>query len=186
MEGIDVLRDFRFGHELLAIASNLATTAENSPAGVRYKPSLASMVISAFAMEALANEAGEKLIKEWAEFESVKPKAKIILCSKALHIEPDFSAEPWQTVSEALKFRNIVVHKKPEVVKVRIEGDSINNQLTVPAWPITRFERKLTPENAKRFSEAASKLKGIWYAASVHLNKELEFYDTLTKRRTDS
>lgn len=72
-----------------------------------------SIVFSAFCIEAYLNQIGEKLFRNWAEFERQSHKKKLKKIAELLAFNPDFSSLPFKSYDEIFGFRNLIAHAKP-------------------------------------------------------------------------
>lgn len=83
-----------------------------------YHQFLASLVFTAFTIEAYLNHVGCILFKSWPEYErSLGPMQKLALLCERVEVTPDYSRRPWQILSQLLPFRNTVAHGKTEVLE---------------------------------------------------------------------
>ena len=123
---------------------------------------LATMMFSALAVEALANAFGERKVDNWSDYESSTPNAKLQLVAVSLHIKYDRQIEPWATARWLIKFRNLVAHAKPQLI--RDEVVLTQNELDKRLFdrPESKIEREVTVENAARALSAASAIKELF------------------------
>ena len=98
----------------LAIAYCQLKMAKGMKEDYRFRSIVPSMAFSVFRVEALCNLYGSQLFPHWEHFESMSLIGKIAMISEFLKIEVDFSREPWQTLNQMKKFRNALVHAKPQ------------------------------------------------------------------------
>jgi hypothetical protein len=85
--------------------------AEENPEGSFYQL-MASLIFTAFTLEAYLNHIGPSIFKCWDDLEQLSPKRKLNLIAEKLKIERDDSNRPFQTVAKLFKFRNDVAHGK--------------------------------------------------------------------------
>ena len=77
----------------------------------------ASLVFTAFALEAYLNHIGARLFKSWEKIErKLTPTEKLSLLCEQLQVSIDWSARPWQTVKDLFRFRNTVAHGRGEAL----------------------------------------------------------------------
>lgn len=129
---------------LKSIAANQLRMAKEEQAGHKFRWVIPSMIFSVFSVEAMANVYGSQIFNNhWKNFESTSIIGKIILVSKELGIDVDFSAQPWQTIQEMIKFRNWLAHVKPHKTSVthEVPHDTPNEQLPrlLPDMQITAY-----------------------------------------------
>jgi hypothetical protein len=125
---------------------------------------LTAIIFSAFALEAIGNSFGEKLIKRWKDFEYSSPIAKMRIVCAQLNIDPDFEGEPWATALWLVTFRNGVAHAKPSF----IETDEIIPASEYNFWhlhsdPQSKIEKQITLENARRAVKAIQEILNLFY-----------------------
>lgn len=106
--------------------------AEEKTEGSLY-PLLASMLFSAFCFEAYLNFLGREQIVDW---ESTERKLgltdKLDLLSKSIKYNVDSGRRPFQTIKELFRFRDMVVHAKPETVTGERKRHKDTGQLRFP------------------------------------------------------
>ena len=155
-------RDFSGHHMLLRVAKSELAEAEKNKLG-RIDRCLVAMTFSALACEALANAIGERIVDSWNDFESLSPKAKIRMLSERLGLPYLSSAQPWLGIHELAKFRNLIVHAKPEKViekKSITEEEYNSNHIEVP---LSKLEKQITVGNARRAIEAVEAIKTMLF-----------------------
>lgn len=153
-----------FAHHMLLHAAQLEIEdAEASELG-RFNKCLAAMVMSALAVEALANAVGSRVSDDWATFEQLRPYEKIDLLVDRLGIQRDTLKEPWTTLHYLHYlggFRNDIAHPKPEeLLSERVLPQAGLTRTAFDA-PLSKLEREITPGNAKRAYAAVHTLKGL-------------------------
>jgi hypothetical protein len=97
---------------------------------------LTAILFSALVFEAFLNALGTGVIRGWPLIErKLAPQEKLDLLAHRLEYGPDFGARPFRTIRELMRFRNVVVHAKPErtIREVEGEGHDICRQLE-PDW----------------------------------------------------
>jgi hypothetical protein len=115
---------------------------------------MASLVFTAFTLEAYLNWLGQKLFPHWSYLERLSPREKIDLISDHVNLSVDNGRRPWQTVKPLFGFRNDIAHGKPETILTRTT-ELINEQLNAHLGQIatTEWENFCTRENAERARE---------------------------------
>jgi len=128
---------------------------------------MASLVFTAFTLEAYLNWLGSKLFPHWRYLERLKPKEKIALISGELKVSVDDSQRPWQTVTPLFGFRNDIAHGKPEAVKTKAV-EPIDERLDekLGQIPRTEWEKFCTCENAERAREDIEQILTILHDAA--------------------
>jgi hypothetical protein len=146
-------------HNLFLSAARDAIDIAESDNSKKTFSSLTAITMSALAIEALCNAVGEKIFKEWSDYESSSPKAKLrIICDK-LNIAYEPKAEPWLTVTWLSQLRNKLAHGKPQLIT---ESDSLEeSHYESKSWdkPESKLEQQLTIGNAKRAYKQITELK---------------------------
>jgi len=101
----------------------------------------ASLIFTAFALEAYLNHVGNKLFKEWKELERLSPKGKLIIIADKLEINIKYGHRPWQVLNKLIGFRNYNAHGKPEhtitnrcIYKIEDDVDKILGVLIMTEW----------------------------------------------------
>ena len=82
-----------------------------------YHQFLASIVFTAFSLEAFLNHIGEIQFETWDELEKLSPKGKIRVLAEKLDVNADFGKRPWQVVPEVFGIRNKIAHGKNELLE---------------------------------------------------------------------
>jgi hypothetical protein len=153
-------RTFFAHHMLLHVAELEIKDAEANKLG-RFNKCLTAMVMSALAVEALANAVGSRVTEDWPTFEKMRPHEKLDYLVQQLAIARDPLQEPWSTLQYLGGFRNDIAHPKPEeVIGNRVLPEA---GLTKTAFdrPLSKLEREVTLGNAKRSYAAVHALKGL-------------------------
>jgi hypothetical protein len=87
----------------------------------------ASLIFTAFALEAYLNHLGPQLLQNWISIERRRsPQAKLKLLCRKLAIKADWSARPWLTINELFSYRNSLAHGRGEELK-EVYRDSVEN-----------------------------------------------------------
>lgn len=93
-------------------AKHMLKLAEESNEGQLYTL-VASLIFSAFTLEAYLNHLGKLRNKEWDEIERKYPKLeKYKLFATAADIKVDFNVRPYRTMKELFEFRDRMAHGK--------------------------------------------------------------------------
>lgn len=142
-------RQFSVHHVLLSTAMKALKDAEREPGIVQHQ--LIAMTLSALALEALANAFGKRFVPNWKHFEMAPPVAKIRTVSHYLDMQDiDFEKEPGSDVVWLMKFRNKIVHAKPErIVSNKVMTHEQFHQEEFD-FPQSKLELDISLSNAKR------------------------------------
>jgi hypothetical protein len=151
-----------FAHHMLLHAADLAIVDAEATEVGRFNKCLSAMVMTALAVEALANAVGSRVVSDdWSAFERLRPHEKIDTLVTTLGITRDTTEQPWTTLQYLGGFRNDIAHAKPEaVVKQRVTPE-VGLTKTAFDKPLSALEREITLGNAKRTLAAVQKLKGL-------------------------
>jgi hypothetical protein len=150
-----------FAHHMLLHAAQLEIEAAKASEVSQFNKCLAAMVMTALAVEALANAVGTRVAKDWIAFERLRPHEKIDFLVKSLGVQRDTGKEPWTSLQYLGGFRNDVAHPKPEVVTQERILPQAGLTKTAFKAPQSRLEREITLGNAMRAYEAVHALKGL-------------------------
>ena len=163
--------------------------AKKDPEGAFYQW-MASLVFTAFMLEAFLNHIGQRVFKCWSDLErGLSPSEKLNLIVEKLGIEKDDGKRPFLTVSGLFKCRNSVAHGKtvylkPEkqVIVVHLsrafDDEHSRERLETP------WEEYCSLENAERALEDAESICRTIHEASGITNDILFSFGmegTLTK-----
>lgn len=153
-------REFFAHHMLLTASETEIAAAERGPEG-QFNRCLASMVMSALAVEALLNAVGSRVAPDWSIFERLRPYEKLDSLIMQLAIPRDTRSEPWETLTFLAKFLNDIAHPKPEALTCEKILPEIALEKAGAARPLSALERDVTLGNARRSFSAVKNLKGI-------------------------
>ena len=153
-------REFFAHHMLLRTAKSNLDQVTASTAN-HFDRCLVAMVFSALAVEALVNAVGSRVVSNWSIFERQRPPEKIDTLLQLLNLDRDARKSPWPALRSLARFRNDVAHPKPErMVKVGTLPENVFDTIFQHA-PLSKLERKITFENARRALEAVQTLKSL-------------------------
>lgn len=153
--------------ELWHASNVMLEKAKKDPKGSYYQL-MASLIFTAFTLEAFLNHIGQSIFKCWNDLEQLSPSRKLNLIAEKLEIERDNGKRPFQTVSKLFRFRNDVAHGKTVYLKSA-------NQITVVDYKFnqhmqeflqTPWENYCNLKNAKRAREDVEKICRIIHKAS--------------------
>ena len=115
-----------------------------------YHQFMASLVFTAFTLEAYLNHIGPKVFSCWDDLERLGPKEKLNVISEKVGLEIDYSRRPWQVMKRLFGFRNDIAHGKS--VKIKSEEtipikDHVDDKLH--GFTKTKWEEYCTENNAE-------------------------------------
>ena len=111
---------------------------------------MASIVFSAFTLEAYLNHLGEKLIHYWITIEkNLSPYQKLEVISTTLNLRIDNGQRPFQSFREIFRFRNFLAHGRTE----KLTDDSVQklSEGENPELPKTEWQEALSIKYAQRY-----------------------------------
>ena len=132
---------------------------------------MASLVFTAFTLEASLNHIGQKVFNCWNDLENLTPKKKLSIISEKLDVKINYAEKPWQVMQEIFKFRNYIAHGKSESINTTVEmplhkfSDKKFGELLETNWM-----EYCTQQNAERAREDVEKIVKILYAAGSFEN----------------
>ena len=106
----------------------------------------ASVIFSAFTLEAYFNYLGEIIIPTWSDCEKLRPLEKL---ADKIRIHLDYSRPPFQSCKIIFKIRNSLAHGKTETLTKK-DIQIISDDFT-PDLPQTKWQKLITIKNAERF-----------------------------------
>ena len=77
----------------------------------------ASLVFTAFTLEAYLNHLGRKLFRCWDDLERLGPIEKLNVIADRAAVKIDYGKRPWQAMKQLFGFRNDIAHGKSEMLK---------------------------------------------------------------------
>jgi hypothetical protein len=128
---------------------------------------MASLVFTAFTLEAYFNHIGARVFKCWGDLERLSPKEKLNVIAERLNIHIDYGKRPWQIMKKLFGFRNDIAHGKSETISsdevVSIEYHTEND---IHERVKTSWEKFCTQENAEKARENVENIIKIIHEAS--------------------
>jgi hypothetical protein len=79
---------------------------------------MASLVFTAFTLEAYFNHIGSQLFKSWPDLERLGPKEKLNIIGERLGVTIEYGKRPWQVMIHLFGFRNDIAHGKSQHIEV--------------------------------------------------------------------
>lgn len=104
-----------------------------------YFTEMASLLFSAFTLEAYLNHLGEKLFEYWKELDRLPYYKKLTIITTHLKIKPDYKGPPYSTIEGLFRFRNSIAHGRskilsPDPIITDIEDDPHNHERPSTEW----------------------------------------------------
>jgi hypothetical protein len=127
---------------------------------------MASLVFTAFALEAYLNWLGIRVLADWEELEKrTSPQKKLKKLADYLQVEVVISKRPWLIMKDLFSFRNDIAHGKPEQL-IEMKEEPIDEHLDrkLGESAPTRWQAFCTRENAERAREDVNEI-----AEALHL-----------------
>jgi len=154
-------RDYHPYHQLLGAAQMALESAEEEDPGYYYHQMIA-ITFSALAFESIVNSFGNHFIKNWNDFESARPKAKLRIVCDHFNIDPNFEEDPWSCVTWLMGFRNNIAHAKPEFIK--FDKDMTETQFEKIKYepPKSKIEKTISLPSAQRAVKSIEMIKEIF------------------------
>lgn len=176
--------------EMWRVSFELLRKAKEDRKGSYYQ-FMASLIFTAFTLEAYLNHIGQRIFACWNDLERLSPSKKLNVIAEKLGVAKDDSKRPFQTVSSLFKFRNDVAHGKSVQLKsedqIRVIDDKFDDYMHDPLE--TRWQKYCTLKNAERAREDVEKIikllhevsgitddmlfnVGMWFGSSTLLPQE--------------
>jgi len=153
-------RDYYPHHTLLSAAYMNLELAETEESGSHYTQ-MAAILFSGLAIEALANSFGERYVKNWDDYETSRPIAKIQIVCEVMGAGFDEEKQPWCHLRWLIRFRNRLVHAKPEMVRIEKEMSRDEWNRERMSVPNSKLEKEISLANAKRAVDAAHLIRDL-------------------------
>jgi hypothetical protein len=126
---------------------------------------IASLVFTAFALEAYFNHVGSKLFECWADLESLNHWKKLNVIAERLKVPVEYGSRPWQIMKGLFSFRNAIAHGKSETLRPPDTLVSVKDSKRI-VIPPTEWEKFARRENAERAREDVETIVKILYEAA--------------------
>ena len=125
---------------------------------------MASLVFTAFTLEAYLNHIGEKLFSCWNDLERLSPTKKINVIAEHLNVKVDYGKRPWQVMNELFQFRNDIAHGKSKKEKFRdIVPIEQHDPFAQPWFVQTSWEKYCTEKNAIRARKDVEQIVQVFH-----------------------
>ena len=136
-------------------ASNVMLLKANKDPEGSYYQLMASLIFTAFTLEAYLNHIGQRIFKCWKDLEWLSPSRKLNVIAEKLEVKKDDAKRPFHTVSKLFKFKNDIAHGKSIYLKsedqIRVVDDTLReymHELSKTPW-----EKYCNLRNAERARE---------------------------------
>ena len=127
----------------------------------------ASLVFTAFTLEAYLNHVGRELFNCWEDLERLGPREKMNLIAEHLEVPINYGNRPWQIMKELFGFRNAIAHGKSTTFKPPTKVVSAEEEEPVEEWIAqTEWEAFCTEKNAVKARKDVEKIVTITYEAA--------------------
>jgi hypothetical protein len=127
---------------------------------------MASLVFTAFTLEAYLNHIGPKVFRCWEDLERLGPREKLNVIAERFQVDINYGKRPWQVMGQLFGFRNDIAHGKSEVVKISsVVPIHKHSDDRVGDFARTGWEKYCTGENARKAREDVEKIVHAIYEA---------------------
>jgi len=138
---------------------------------------MASLIYTAFTLEAYLNHIGKQIFGCWDDLERLSPRKKLNVIAEKLGVEKDDGERPFQTVKKLFDFRNDVAHGKTIFLKtedeIRIVDSKLDDYMHKPLE--AEWEKYCTQDNAKLAREDVESIMWKFHKASNRGDDDLFF-----------
>ena len=161
-------------YELWRVSYWTMRQAEKTVEG-SYFQIMASLIFTAFTLEAYLNHLGMQIFGCWDDLEMLSPRKKLNVIAEKLGIKKDDDKRPFQTVKKLFDFRNDVAHGKTILLEtkdeIRIVDSKLDDYMHEPLE--AEWERYCTLDNAKRAREDVESIMREFHKVSNTGDKDL-------------
>jgi hypothetical protein len=146
-------REVRTYAEIWHTSRCLLIKGQEQPKGSHHQ-FMASLVFTAFTLEAYLNHVGHKLFQCWNDLERLGPNEKLHLIAEHIGLEIQKDRRPWQVMKDLFGFRNDIAHGKSVklISKVIVSLDEYREE-DIPENIPTKWEKYCNQRNAERARE---------------------------------
>jgi hypothetical protein len=151
--------------------------------GGSYHQFLASIVFTAFALEAFLNHVGNLVHTNWSELDRASSRKKLAAITKQLSITVNFKDSPWQVFPELVEVRNAIAHGRSEDLEddIPMSPDDYESELGIMLE--ANWQTYSNKEQAERVrKEVESLFRIVWEGAG--LDKHRLFMHGMQTRHT--
>jgi hypothetical protein len=121
---------------------------------------VAAITFSAFAVESFLNLIGDTRVERWLDMErSATPAAKLAIIELALGFTADRSRLPFGALTELFRFRNEIVHAKPDSLPATTVPDTSQPiPVSTITTPLAYWEKAAGLDNARLLVDQAREM----------------------------
>lgn len=128
---------------------------------------MASLVFTAFTLEAYLNHIGSKIFSCWGDLERLSPREKMNVIAERLGVKVDYGKQPWQVMKKLFQFRNDIAHGKSIKVKTKeVLPLAKHQEDDIHSFVQTRWEKYCTEKNAVRARDDVEKIVHLLHEAA--------------------
>jgi hypothetical protein len=114
--------------------------------------SVSAIVFCAFSLEGYLNHVGNELIPKWHEFfESLNPKAKLVLIADRYDFKFTFGSPPFQSFVTIFEIRNQLAHPKTKKHNYEDKKGTVWLKVGKKKWPADKWEALCDVKYAEQF-----------------------------------
>ncbi len=151
-------REVRTYHSLWQTSQCLLEKGQADSTGSFYQ-FMASLVFTAFTLEAYLNHIGPEVFKCWDDLERLGPRQKLNVIAERLQVDVNYGHRPWQVMKRLFGFRSDIAHGKSEVVKIsHREPLDRHSDDQFGEFERTEWEKYCTEKNVLRAKEDVKKI----------------------------
>lgn len=147
---------------------------------------MASLIYTAFTLEAYLNHTGKQIFGCWDDLERLSPRKKLNVIAEKLGVEKDDGERPFQTVKKLFDFRNDVAHGKTIFLKsedeIRIVDSKLDDYMHKPLG--AEWEKYCTLDNAKLARKDVESIMRKFHKASNRGEDDLFFPSAWSSQAT--
>jgi hypothetical protein len=124
----------------------------------------ASLVFTAFTLEAYLNHIGPKMFNCWNDLERLRPREKLNIIAERLQVDINYGDRPWQIIKILFGFRNKIAHgksnniTKPGCIPFNDFSEDLFGELALTEW-----EKYCNRENAEQARADVEKIVKTLY-----------------------
>jgi hypothetical protein len=137
---------------LLWLAKDSLSRAEMTEGRHQSYLCVASITFAALAVEAFLNVIGASLIKRWEDLEgTTSPAGKLAVIENSLGLNIDRSRIPFNAFRDLFRFRNTIVHAKPDFLPMALVPEAESSLLIARGkMPLATWEKEASLKNSHR------------------------------------
>lgn len=163
---VEMEREITTYAEMWHTSSCLLKKGQKEPEG-SFHQIMASLVFTAFSLEAYMNHIGAKLFSCWDDLEKLSPRSKMNVIAEHLKVNIDYGNRPWQIMKNLFQFRNDIAHGKSTKERSKdIVPLEKHDSYSQPWYPLTRWEKYCTEKNAIQARKDVEKIVHVFHNAA--------------------